>query len=33
VLLWQHDDLGYALVSDVEAGDLRTLAARLTPSS
>jgi len=32
-LLWQHDDLGYALVSDVEVGALRTLAARLTPSS
>jgi anti-sigma factor RsiW len=32
-LLWQHGDLGYALVSDVEAGALRALAARVAPGS
>jgi len=32
-LLWRHDDLGYALVSDVEPAALRTLAARLAPGS
>jgi anti-sigma factor RsiW len=32
-LLWQRDDLGYAMVSDVEPGALRTLAARLAPGS
>jgi anti-sigma factor RsiW len=32
-LLWQRDDLGYALVSDVEPAALRTLAARLAPGS
>jgi len=32
-LLWRHDDLGYALVSDVEPAALRTLAARLAPVS
>jgi anti-sigma factor RsiW len=30
VLLWRRDDLGYALVSDVEPAALRALAGRLT---
>jgi anti-sigma factor RsiW len=33
VLLWRQDDLGYALVSDVEPGALRTLALRLASAS
>jgi anti-sigma factor RsiW len=33
VLLWRQGDLGYALVSDVEADTLRTLASRLVPTS
>ena len=33
VLLWREGDLGYALVSDVEPGALRTLAGRLAPAS
>jgi anti-sigma factor RsiW len=32
-LLWQRDDLGYALVSDVEPAALRALAARLAPGA
>ena len=32
-LLWRRDDLGYALVSDVEPGALRALAERLAPGS
>jgi len=32
VLLWRQGDLGYALVSDVEPGALRALAARLAPA-
>jgi hypothetical protein len=32
-LVWRHDDLGYALVSDVEPGALRQLGARLAPES
>jgi anti-sigma factor RsiW len=32
-LVWRRDDLGYALVSDVEPGALRQLAARLAPES
>ena len=31
VLLWQREDLGYALVSDVDASELVTLAGRITP--
>jgi len=30
VLLWRAGDLGYALVSDVDRGELRTLAGRLS---
>ncbi len=29
VLVWRHDELGYALVSDVNRGELDTLAQRL----
>lgn len=29
VLLWREGELGYALVSDVDAGELRTLGARI----
>jgi hypothetical protein len=29
VLLWRGGDLGYALVSDLNPGELRTLARRL----
>ena len=29
VLLWRADDLGYALVSDVDGAELRDLAARI----
>jgi len=32
-LLWRRDDLGYALISDVEPAALRALAARLAPGS
>jgi len=32
-LLWRREDLGYALVSDVEPAALRALAARLAPGS
>ena len=31
VVLWRGDDLGYALVSDLNAGELRMLAERLSP--
>jgi anti-sigma factor RsiW len=31
VLLWQHEDLGYALVSDVDANELAILGGRITP--
>jgi anti-sigma factor RsiW len=31
VILWRSGDLGYALVSDVNAGELRMLAERLSP--
>lgn len=30
-VLWRDGDLGYALISDVNAQDLRTLAARINP--
>ena len=33
MLVWRQGDLGYALVSDVDAGALRTLATRLAPAS
>ena len=33
VLVWRQGDLGYALVSDVDAAALRTLATRLAPAS
>jgi anti-sigma factor RsiW len=33
VLLWRAGDLGYALVSDVDAGELETLAAREAPGA
>jgi anti-sigma factor RsiW len=33
VLLWKSGDLGYALVSDVDASDLHALAMKLTPKS
>jgi len=33
VLMWRRAGLGYALVSDVDAGELRTLARRLTERS
>lgn len=33
VLLWRQADLGYALVSDVEPGTLRTLASRLVATT
>jgi anti-sigma factor RsiW len=33
VMVWRQADLGYALVSDVEAPTLRALAARLAPAS
>lgn len=33
VMVWRQGDLGYALVSDVEAATLRTLATRLAPAS
>ena len=29
VVMWRCDELGYALVSDVAAGDLATLASKL----
>jgi anti-sigma factor RsiW len=32
-LLWRHADLGYALVSDVNVGDLRALADRVAAAS
>ena len=31
VLLWREGELGYALVSDVNAQDLKLLAAKLAP--
>jgi anti-sigma factor RsiW len=31
VLLWRDGELGYALVSDVDAGDLAALGAKITP--
>ena len=31
VVLWQADDLGYALVSDVDRADLQTLVEKLSP--
>jgi anti-sigma factor RsiW len=31
VVLWRADDLGYALVSDVDRAELQTLAAKLSP--
>jgi len=31
VLLWRDGELGYALVSDVSAGDLILLASKLAP--
>ncbi len=31
LLLWRDGELGYALVSDVNAGDLLTLGAKITP--
>jgi anti-sigma factor RsiW len=31
VLLWRDGELGYALASDLEAGELATLATRLSP--
>ena len=31
VLLWQRDDLGYALVSDTDASELEALSQRVTP--
>ena len=31
VVLWRGDDLGYALVSDLNASELRMLAERLSP--
>jgi anti-sigma factor RsiW len=31
ILLWQDGGLGYALVSDVNAGDLELLASRINP--
>jgi anti-sigma factor RsiW len=31
VVLWHADDLGYALVSDVDRAELQTLAAKLSP--
>ncbi len=30
VIVWRRGELGYALVSDVDAGELRALAARIT---
>lgn len=33
VVMWRRGGLGYALVSDVDPGELRTLAARLTARS
>ncbi len=32
VIVWRRGELGYALVSDVDAGELKTLAARITPA-
>jgi anti-sigma factor RsiW len=32
VIVWRRGELGYALVSDVDAGELRALAARITPA-
>lgn len=32
VVLWRAGDLGYALVSDVDARELDTLAARVSPA-
>jgi anti-sigma factor RsiW len=31
MLLWRDGGLGYALVSDVDAADLASLAARIAP--
>ncbi len=33
VIVWRRGELGYALVSDVDAGELKELAARITPAS
>jgi anti-sigma factor RsiW len=33
VIVWRRGELGYALVSDVDAGELRELALRMTPAS
>jgi anti-sigma factor RsiW len=33
VILWRRGDLGYALVSDVDARELRQLAVKLSPGS
>ena len=32
VIVWRRGELGYALVSDVDAGELKELAARITPA-
>jgi len=32
VIVWRRGELGYALVSDVDAGELKAFAARLTPA-
>jgi len=32
VIVWRRGELGYALVSDVDAGELNAFAARLTPA-
>ncbi len=33
VIVWRRGELGYALVSDVDAGELKELATRITPAS
>jgi anti-sigma factor RsiW len=33
VIVWRRGELGYALVSDVDAGELKALAGRITPGT